>query len=64
MGPLEKLDIRLSSLIDQAEAGEPIDWAKEAEVTDMEIARAGVHYASEAIQRTKQEDEQLTQRSA
>lgn len=56
MHPIDRLAARVDSLIQRAESGERIDWKKECQISDLDVAAAGVFFAKDAIDRTNAED--------
>lgn len=59
---LRRLSARAASLVARAESGQLIDWRKERLVSDLETVAAGVEFAADAVERTRQADDQQMQR--
>ena len=53
---------RLASIIQRVQAGEAVDFKREAELQALEIARIGELFALDTIQTEKQADDDLEQR--
>lgn len=57
--PFDRLMDRASRLVERVERGESIDYDKEAKLDALDVARAGMHFTLEAIQRTKTYDREM-----
>jgi len=61
---LKRLSARVTDLVARAETGQPIDWQRVRLVNDLDMVAAGVEFAVDAVERTKQADEEHNQRQS
>ena len=58
----DRLLERTESLIAKVEAGEPIDYEKEAKLDALDTVMAGIEVTEDSIRRTQEADAELIQR--
>lgn len=56
MNPLDRILSRVDDLIDAAEEGKPIDYAKQSKLDALDMVKAGLHYTIQAVARTNERD--------